>query len=77
MSVFSLFLFISISVWTGADYYCSDDIGNVAARRQAAEEGPDSRIAELAPFQMLYEDGVERLGAGSPRERVRWVAAIW
>ncbi|KAG8795280.1 hypothetical protein FRC17_008153, partial [Serendipita sp. 399] len=54
-----------------------DDIGNVAARAQALEEGPDSRIGELCPFQMLYEDGVERLGAGSPRERVRWVAAIW
>ena len=48
-----------------------DEIGNIATRRQAAEEGPDSRIAELAPFQMLYEDGVERLGAGRPRERVR------
>lgn len=56
---------------------CRDDIGNVVARRQAEEEGPESRIAELAPFQMLYEDGVERLGAGSPRERVRWVGAIW
>ncbi|KAG9040046.1 hypothetical protein FS842_003101, partial [Serendipita sp. 407] len=54
-----------------------DDIGNVAARAQALDEGPDSRIGELCPFQMLYEDGVERLGAGSPRERVRWVAAIW
>jgi hypothetical protein len=56
---------------------CRDDIGNIVARRQAAEEGPESRIAELAPFQMLYEDGVERLGAGSPGERFRWVAAIW
>jgi hypothetical protein len=27
---------------------------------------------ELCLFQMMYEDGVERLGAGSPRERMRW-----
>jgi hypothetical protein len=54
-----------------------DDIGNIVARRQAAEEGPESRIAELAPFQMLYEDGVERLDADSPGERFRWLAAIW
>ena len=31
----------------------------------------------LCPFQLLYSDGVERLGAESARERVRWVSAIW
>ncbi|KAG8815563.1 hypothetical protein FRC18_001453 [Serendipita sp. 400] len=45
-----------------------DDIGNLAARAQALNEGPDSRIGDLCPFQMLYEDSVERLGAESPRE---------
>ncbi|KAH9939202.1 hypothetical protein B0H21DRAFT_832319 [Amylocystis lapponica] len=31
----------------------------------------------LCPFQLLYTDGVERLGAESARKRVRWVSAIW
>jgi hypothetical protein len=30
----------------------------------------------LCPFQLFYGDGVERLGAESARERVRWVSAI-
>jgi hypothetical protein len=34
-------------------------------------------IEELCPFQVTYEDGVERLAAGSPRKRIRWVGAIW
>ncbi|KAK4686714.1 hypothetical protein P7C73_g3410, partial [Tremellales sp. Uapishka_1] len=48
-----------------------NDIGAVAARRQG-------EIAEnLYPFQMVYDDGVERLACDSARERVRWVNAIW
>jgi hypothetical protein len=55
-----------------------DDIGNVAARAQALDEGgAPGGIEELCPFQMMYEDGVERLGAGSPQETVKWVGAIW
>jgi hypothetical protein len=55
-----------------------DDIGNVAVMAQAPDEGgaPGS-IEELSPFQMMYEDGVEGLGVGSPRERMKWVGAIW
>lgn len=69
--------FVDLSHFTFSHNQFRDDIGNVVARRQAAQEGPESQVGDLAPFQMLYEDGVERLGAGSPRERVRWVAAIW
>lgn len=45
---------------------------------QALDEGgaPGS-IEEPCSFQMMYEDGLERLGAGSPRERMKWVGAIW
>lgn len=54
------------------------DIGNVTARAQALDDaGGVVGIDELCPFQMVYADGVERLGAGSPRERSRWVEAIW
>ncbi|GHJ85207.1 hypothetical protein NliqN6_1609 [Naganishia liquefaciens] len=31
----------------------------------------------LYPFQLVYDDGVERLAAQSARDRVRWVSAIW
>ncbi|KAG9119967.1 hypothetical protein FRC07_004758, partial [Ceratobasidium sp. 392] len=49
-----------------------DDVGSVAARLQSLE------LAEtLCPFQLLYTDGVERLGTDTARERVRWVGAIW
>ncbi|KAG9074600.1 hypothetical protein FRC06_010590, partial [Ceratobasidium sp. 370] len=49
-----------------------DDVGSVAARLQSPE------LAEtLCPFQLLYADGVERLGTDTARERVRWVGAIW
>lgn len=60
-----------------------DDVGTIAARAQsdqAAEigEGADAGLMEtLCPFQLLYSDGIERLGAESARERVRWVSAIW
>jgi hypothetical protein len=50
-----------------------DDIGNVAARAQALDEGgAPGGIEELRPLQMMYEDSVE-----SPRERMKWVGAIW
>jgi hypothetical protein len=55
-----------------------DDVGNVAARAQALEEGgAPGGIDELCLFQMMYEDGVKRLGARSPRERMTWVGVIW
>ena len=56
-----------------------DDIGTIAARRQSrgdAEQTMDL-METLCPFQLLYSDGIERLGAESARERVRWVSAIW
>ncbi|QRV81102.1 plasma membrane ATPase 4 [Ceratobasidium sp. AG-Ba] len=41
-----------------------DNVGSVAARPQSAE------LAEtLCPFQLLYADGVERLGTDTARER--------
>lgn len=55
-----------------------DDIGTIAAREQTGSGGPEGTLVEtLCPFQLLYPDGVERLGADSARERVRWVGAIW
>jgi hypothetical protein len=57
-----------------------DDIGSRAARDQSAEEeSPEGEgLADfLCPFQLLYSDGLERLGAENARERVRWVAALW
>ena len=57
-----------------------DDIGSIAARLQmggsTSTNGYDL-VEMLCPFQLLYIDGVERLGAESARERVRWVSAIW
>ncbi|KAF8579979.1 hypothetical protein K439DRAFT_341186 [Ramaria rubella] len=56
----------------------NDDIGTIAAREQAGASGAEGNLVEtLCPFQLLYPDGVERLGAESARERVRWVGAIW
>ena len=58
----------------------SDDVGTIAARdqsREAVQEGDAELVQILSPFHLLYADGVERLGAESPRERVRWVNAIW
>ena len=56
-----------------------DDVGTIAAQRQADEGavGEADLMEKLCPFQLLYADGVERLGAESARERVRWVSAIW
>ena len=57
-----------------------DDIGSIAAREQTAEEQSETGMglaSFLCPFQLLYSDGLERLGAESARERVRWVAALW
>lgn len=64
-----------------------DDVGTIAAREQSAMAqsggGGEGQLGEmglmetLCPFQLLYGDGVERLGAESARERVRWVSAIW
>lgn len=62
-----------------------DDPGTIAAREQSAEASMwgDSQLPEvvlvdtLCPFQLSYSDGIERLATESPRERVRWVSAIW
>lgn len=62
-----------------------DDIGTIAAQTQANDQddpdlghlGDTNLMEALCPFQLLYSDGVERLGAESARERVRWVSAIW
>ncbi|KAJ7057023.1 hypothetical protein C8F01DRAFT_1153102 [Mycena amicta] len=56
-----------------------DDVGSVAARLQseAGEPGVDTLVDLLVPFQMIYEDGVERLAAESLLERQKWVNRIW
>lgn len=60
-----------------------DDVGTVAARMQSENAGSGGQLGEmglvetLCPFQLVYSDGVERLGAESAKERSRWVEAIW
>ena len=59
-----------------------DDVGTIAAKAQTANAqaegfGELNLMETLCPFQLFYSDGVERLGAESARERVRWVSAIW
>ncbi|KAJ9125672.1 hypothetical protein QFC22_000634 [Naganishia vaughanmartiniae] len=49
----------------------ANDIGSIAAKAV-----PDLSN-NLYPFQLGYDDGVERLGSDSARDRVRWVSAIW
>ena len=50
--------------------------GDDRQTRGDSEHGIDL-MQTLCPFQLLYSDGIERLGAESARERVRWVSAIW
>ncbi|KAJ1030198.1 hypothetical protein NDA16_001109 [Ustilago loliicola] len=47
----------------------ASDVGAASARRQ----GLDS----ISPFQLIFDDGVERLAADSAKERVQWVSAVW
>ncbi|KAI9510652.1 hypothetical protein F5148DRAFT_1177465 [Russula earlei] len=59
-----------------------DDVGTTAAKAQTANTQAESfgelgLMETLCPFQLFYSNGVERLGAESARERVRWVSAIW
>ncbi|KAI0672290.1 hypothetical protein C8Q78DRAFT_1188212 [Trametes maxima] len=60
-----------------------DDVGTIAARMQSESADATGQVGDiglletLCPFQLLYGDGIERLGAESARERVRWVSAIW
>lgn len=49
-----------------------DDIGAIAAR-QSGEEG---LLEMLSPFHLMYDDGTERLGTDSPKERLAWINAI-
>ncbi|KAL7284724.1 LOW QUALITY PROTEIN: hypothetical protein ACG7TL_002030 [Trametes sanguinea] len=55
-----------------------DDVGTIAARMQSdsaeatGQLGDMGLLETLCPFQLLYSDGIERLGAESARERVRW-----
>ncbi|KAG8891851.1 hypothetical protein FRC01_014485 [Tulasnella sp. 417] len=60
------------------------DLGSVIARQQSDGKQPGSTadngepIADvLCPFQLIYGDGVERLGTESERKRSAWVNAIW
>lgn len=46
-----------------------DDIRTDAVQAQAGASGPDSAlVGTLCPFQLLYPDGAERLGAESARD---------
>lgn len=47
----------------------ASDIGAAAARRQGLEQ--------ISPFQLIFDDGVERLAADSAKDRVQWVSAVW
>lgn len=60
-----------------------DDVGTIAARlqmdmaRRGEQDVEYDLMDMLYPFQLIYSDGVERLGTESAAERVRWVGAIW
>ncbi|CDU24107.1 uncharacterized protein SPSC_02736 [Sporisorium scitamineum] len=45
------------------------DVGAASARNQG--------IAQINPFQLIFDDGVERLAAETAKERVQWVTAVW
>ncbi|KAN0063582.1 hypothetical protein ACQY0O_004030 [Thecaphora frezii] len=45
------------------------DIGATCARKQG--------LSRLCPFQLIFDDGVERLAAEVAIERVKWVNSIW
>ncbi|KAJ1602683.1 hypothetical protein NDA14_000084 [Ustilago hordei] len=47
----------------------ASDVGAASARRQGLES--------INPFQLIFDDGVERLAADSAKERVQWVTAVW
>jgi hypothetical protein len=50
------------------------DIGSVAAYE---EKNASLNLVEgLYPFHITYKEDVERLAAGSVRERIRWVGFI-
>lgn len=46
-----------------------EDLGAVKARAQG--------LGNTSPFQLIFEDGVERMAAENARERVQWVSAVW
>lgn len=59
-----------------------DGIGTIAARLQMCSPetedlGDYDSLEMLCPFRLLYNDGIERLGAESARADVRWVSAKW
>lgn len=47
----------------------TSDIGAASARRQG--------LGQISPFQLIFDDGVERLAADTAKERVQWVSAVW
>ena len=53
-----------------------DDIGAIAAREQSMQPGEEGLMEMLSPFHLIYDDGTERLGTDSPKERLAWVNAI-
>lgn len=53
-----------------------DDIGNVTARRQTTEKSSEGLVEFLCPFQLLYSDGIERLGSDSGSDRRSWLEAL-
>lgn len=44
------------------------DVGAVSARRQSLDN--------ISPFQLIFDDGVERLAADSVKSRMQWVASF-
>ncbi|GJE86399.1 hypothetical protein PsYK624_024790 [Phanerochaete sordida] len=54
----------------------ADDIGAIAAKEQSRQPGDEGLLEMLSPFHLMYEDGTERLGTDSPKERLAWINAI-
>jgi hypothetical protein len=47
----------------------SEDAGAVVAREQ--------KLNRICPWQLIFDDGVERMAVESAKDRVQWVNAIW
>ena len=47
----------------------ASDVGAACARRQGLDQ--------ISPFQLIFDDGVERLAADTAKERVQWVTSVW
>lgn len=48
---------------------CVKDVGAQTAREQG--------LNRISPWQLIFDDGVERMAVESAKDRVQWVSAVW